>query len=284
MNYRILFLFFISINLSLFAQQKNYCTREDKAIFDKYVTYIQPFRAQPMSEVMEKTAAFFIGTPYVAHTLEVTPSEELVVNLRALDCLTFVENVIALSRAAKSDQLSFCNFTDELQKIRYRNIKIDDYASRLHYTSDWVFENEKQGVVENISQTLGGVKDARTIDFMSTHTDAYRQLKSDVAMCKKIVAMENELNNRGGFYYLPKQHIIEKSDRIPHMAMLAFATSIKGLDATHVAFAYRKENGELSFIHASSLAKKVVIDNKSLSDYCASQKKCTGIMVMKVEN
>jgi len=51
-----------------------------------------------------------------------------------------VENVIALSLAARGDELSFDAFVDELRKIRYRNGIIDDYSSRLHYTCDWVFE------------------------------------------------------------------------------------------------------------------------------------------------
>ncbi len=275
------FLFAVS---TLFAQQKVHYTAEDQAVFDKYVAYIKPYEAKPMETVLEKTAGFFLGTPYVAHTLEVTPSEELVVNLRELDCTTFVENVIALSLAAKSGDLSFCRFTDELRNIRYRNGEINGYQSRLHYASDWVFENEKRGLVKNISRSLGGIKETRKIDFMSAHPEAYRQLKSDTEMREKIVAMENSLNSRDGFYYLPKNKIAAQAKNIPHMAMIAFVTSIKGLDATHVAFAYRKKNGELSFIHASSLAGKVVIDKKSLSNYCASQKNNTGVMVMEIED
>ena len=37
-----------------------------------------------------------LGLPYVAHTLEVNRRERLVVNLRQLDCTTYVENVVAL--------------------------------------------------------------------------------------------------------------------------------------------------------------------------------------------
>jgi hypothetical protein len=67
------------------------------------------------------------------------------------------------------------------------------------------------------------------------------------------------------------------------MAMIAFVTSIDGLDVSHVAFAYR-QNGKLTFIHASSVAKKVIIQPATLSEYCASQKLCKGVMVMKINN
>ena len=39
----------------------------------------------------------FLGVPYVAHTLEVNDSEQLVVNTRQLDCTTLVETVTALT-------------------------------------------------------------------------------------------------------------------------------------------------------------------------------------------
>ena len=268
---------------ALYAQQKIDYTAEDKVIFDNYVTSISPYREKSIGKVLEKTAEFFLNTPYVAHTLERTSTELLIVNLRELDCTTFVENVIALSRTAKSDDFSFCRFTDELRNIRYRNGKINDYDSRLHYASDWIFENEKHGVLKNISKELGGMKDARKINFMSTHTDAYIQLKSDADMRVKITTMEEKLNNRQGFYYLPKQKITLTASSIPHMALIAFTTSVKGLDASHMAFAYKKD-GKLTFIHASSVAKKVIINKKALSDYCASQKSCTGIMVVPIEN
>ena len=266
-----------------FAQDATLYTKEDKAIFDKYALYIEPFRDQPMDVVMEKTAEFFLETPYVAHTLEMTARETFVINLREMDCVTFVENVLALSLTAKSDELSFDKFMDELRKMRYRNGNIDDYASRLHYTSDWIYENEKRGVVKNISACLGGVKETKRINFMSTHRDAYRQLKNDDAMWWKIKAVEDGINKRGGFYYLPKQEIEKAAPLIPHMSMIAFTTSIEGLDTSHVAFAYRLGD-KLTFIHASSLAGKVVIDEKTLDEYCASQEACTGIMVVKIND
>ena len=274
---------FFSVAVLSFAQHGTLYTKEDKAIFDKYTSYIEPFRDQPMDKVMEKTAEFFLGTPYVAHTLEMTPGETFVINLREMDCITFMENVIALSLTAKSGELSFDKFMDELRKMRYRNGNIDDYASRLHYTTDWFYENEKRGLVKNISQCLGGVKETKKINFMSAHRDAYRQLKTDDAMWWKIKTMEDTINKRGGFYYLPKQEIAKAAPMIPHMSVIAFTTSIAGLDVSHVVFAYRKED-KLTFIHASSTEEKVVIDDKTLEDYCDSQESCTGIIVIKINN
>ena len=279
----LIFLLFLVIGSVTFAKQNPIYTQDDIAIFDRYVQYIEPHRSKPMEEVLQATAEFFLGSPYVANTLETAADETLIVNLREFDCTTFVENVIALSFVARNDELSFEAFVDELRKIRYRNGIIDDYSSRLHYTCDWVFENQQGGIVENISRQLGGTKDGREIHFMTSHREAYRQLSSDERMLRKMLLHEKAINDRGGFYYLPKEQISSQSDNIPNMAMIAFVTSIDGLDVSHEGFAYR-QNGKLTFIHASSVAKKVVIQPATLSEYCTSQKLCKGVMVMKINN
>lgn len=253
----------------------------DKQIFNKYSEQIDPYQSEPLEIILEQTARFFLGTPYVAHTLDKTQKEELVVNLHELDCVTFVENVLALSLATYSGNLSEDYFVEKLTKIRYRNNEVMDYASRIHYTSDWIFENERKGLIRNISKELSGVKETKRIDFMSSHRSAYQQLATDDAMLSEIIQIENKINDRDGFYYLPKELIASKANEIPHMAVIGFVTSIDGLDTTHVGFAFH-EGGRLTFIHASTGKMEVVIDSRALSDYCLSQKNCKGIIVVKV--
>lgn len=264
----------------------------DKQLFSKYAEQIAPYQSQPIETILEQTALFFLETPYVASTLDKNDEEQLVVNLQELDCVTFVENVMALSLAASHNNLSRDSFTDsftdsfieKLTEIRYRNNQVTDYASRIHYTSDWMYENDRKGLLQNISQQLMGVKETKQINFMSTHRSAYKQLASDDAMLAKIVEREDIMNSRGGFYYLPKEQIATQAKDIPHMVIIGFVTAIDGLDTTHVGFAYRQKNGELGFIHASSQLKKVVIDSKTLSEYCLSQKNCKGIIVAEIIN
>lgn len=85
------------VNAQEHTSRKLYCTDEDRAIFDRYCTQMEPKKSLPLDELMIHTALFFRGTPYVASTLEKEP-EGLVVNLRELDCTTFAETVLALSR------------------------------------------------------------------------------------------------------------------------------------------------------------------------------------------
>ncbi|MDO5522426.1 MAG: DUF1460 domain-containing protein [Bacteroidia bacterium] len=265
---------------SVFSQHVNF-KPQDKTIFEEYVRQIQPLSTKSKELVLQKTAEFFLDTPYTAGTLDNNACEMLVINLREFDCVTFIETVMALANTAVSEDFSFDNFASQLQKIRYRNGALNGYESRLHYTSDWVYNNEEKKILSPITKRLGGVLEAKTIDFMSSHRAAYNALKTDDEMLKEIKIIENEINNRKGFYYLPKSEIESQAAQIPHMAMIAFTTSIKGLDTTHTGFAYKK-NGKLTFIHASSAKNKVIIDEKTLSDYGNSQKSCTGIMVAPV--
>ena len=255
----------------------------DKQIFSKYAEQIAPYQSEPIETILEQTALFFLGTPYVAGTLDINEKEQLVVNLQGLDCVTFVENVMALSLATRHNNLSIDFFMEKLTEIRYRNNQVADYASRLHYTSDWMYENERKELIQNISKDLSGIKETKRIDFMSTHQSAYIQLANDEAMHAKIVQQENIMNSRERFYYLPKEQIATQAKDIPHMAIIGFVTAIDGLDTTHVGFAYRQKNGELGFIHASSGKMEVMIDTMSLSDYCMSQKNCKGIIVAEIK-
>ena len=74
-----------------------------------------------------------IGVPYVAQTLEVNKQEQLIVNLRQLDCTTYVENVLALTLCTENKKLpTFADFCYYLRMLRYEGGKVD-YPTRLHY-------------------------------------------------------------------------------------------------------------------------------------------------------
>ncbi len=107
---------------------------------------------RPIGEVMVAIGVSFLGTPYVARSLEQPGEEHLVVNLLGLDCVTFVENTLALSRCVKLEKQTFDDYRQQLQLIRYRGGIIDGYPSRLHYFSDWIDDNETKHVVTNISK------------------------------------------------------------------------------------------------------------------------------------
>ena len=165
------------VNAQEHTSRKLYCTDEDRAIFDRYCTQMEPKKSLPLDELMIHTALFFRGTPYVASTLEKEP-EGLVVNLRELDCTTFAETVLALSRTLREEKTTFENFCENLQQLRYRDGTIHDYTDRLHYMTDWFYENERKGIVKDMGREIGGASLPLDLSFISTHPDSYKQLKN----------------------------------------------------------------------------------------------------------
>jgi hypothetical protein len=183
---------------------------------------------------MIHSALFFLNTPYVAHTLDSLDFEDLIINFREMDCLTFVENCLALSRVLCYPNPDMDCFERELRLIRYRNGILNAYASRLHYTSDWIFDNVKKGVVEDVTHALGGKKFKPDVSFMSENPEKYKHLKDDPETVKEIEAIEHEINRRGGYYFLPKQEIDAHQSSVRSGDIFCFTTSVQGLDISHV--------------------------------------------------
>lgn len=262
---------------SVFASETIYTTEQDRELFAKYIRYIQTEKRNPQ-EVILATADFFLNTPYVAATLEKDP-EGLVVNLRELDCTTFVETVFALSKTVLDGDETFDAFCRNLRLFRYRDGVIDGYISRLHYTSDWIFNNEKNGLVDDVSQKIGGERLPLALSFMSKHADKYPLLKGKTDLIAQIADMEQTINART-YYYIPKDRLEDCSQGIQNGDMIGFVTSIEGLDISHVAIA-KWVSGKLTFVHASSSHKKVIVEPRTMNEYLQAITKNTGVVVIR---
>ena len=253
-------------------------TEADWVVFDRYVSEMKANKSLPTGELMVKTARFFLGTPYVAATLEMEP-ERLVVNLREMDCMTLVENVVALTRTIQSENPSFETFCKNLQALRYRNGEIHDYTDRLHYTTDWIFENQRKGIVEDVTSAAGGISLPVNVSFMSTHPDSYKPLKENPELTARIAAKEKEINARP-YYYIPETEINRNATGIKDGDIVCFVTTIKGLDISHVGVVCRVGD-KLTFIHASTTQKKVIVNDAPLQEYVESIKRNSGIMIVR---
>src|SRR5690606_2244568 len=229
------------------------------------VADLQKMQGRDLGDSLVQVGKTFLGIPYVEKTLEIGPRESLVVNLRGLDCTTFVENVLAFGLLLKNGENDFEDFTDHLRHIRYRDGELRGYPSRLHYFTDWIRNNEAKGLVRDISAELGGTELIKPLDFMGTHRELYPFLASDenyVAMLE----VEAELAQRT-LCYLPQGEIREREHLIRSGDIIALATSIKGLDVTHTGLAIKMEDGSLHLLHASSSNGAVEIIREPLADY-----------------
>lgn len=241
----------------------------------------QNLQSRPINEVLVEIGKAFIGTDYVAHTLEKNDEEQLIINLTGLDCTTFLESALTFARCIKKGKTSFDDFQKELQFIRYRDGNIDKYPSRLHYFSDWIYNNQQKRIVEDVTKEIGGKPIKFKVDFMSENPDLYKQLKSNPAFIPIIRKQESEINKRQ-YYYLPENDIEKFESKIKSGDLIALTTSDKGLDIGHVGIAIKSDDGRIHFLHAPLAGKKVQITEMPLSEYAKKIKKHTGIIVLRV--
>ncbi len=236
---------------------------------------------QNLPERVLAVARSFIGTPYRTGTLNTGPEEQLTVNLRALDCWTFMEASLAIALAAEAGEPRFDTFQHYIQQLRYWGGTINGYASRIHYFSGWLLQAEKAGYLRDITRELGGVPYRNNIGYMTARPDKYPPLR-DPDVLLQMRRVEERLN-RHPWYFIPQGRIAAMEHLIQDGDLVALTSGKRDLDIAHQGFALRK-NGRVYLLHASSLGRRVLLSGQPLAQYVISQKGQTGIMVARLNS
>jgi hypothetical protein len=163
--------------------------------------------------------------------------------------------------------------------LRYRNNKIEGYASRLHYFTEWVRQAEKNGWIKDITLEIGGEITTKEVHFMSENQKLYPKITNEKTL-ETIVKNENEINKKP-LSQINKAKVAAIESQIKEGDLIAMTSTIKNMDCNHVGMAIL-QNGRIHLLHASSSLKKVVISEKPLAEYLEGNKKDTGIMVLRV--
>ncbi|UJP67117.1 DUF1460 domain-containing protein [Mongoliitalea daihaiensis] len=258
---------------SLHAQ--TICTPENKLAVERISQKMDQL-PEELSDRITAIGEFFLNTPYVEKTLEITDDESLIINILGFDCTTFVESVIALNRSRDLLKYGIGPFENALTFVRYRAGVRNGYPSRLHYFSDWMSDAVAKGVLRDITQDIGGVKYPNKPTFMSENPQFYPQLANEfnlnaMKMIEKGIAEQT-------YYYIPKDQVQSIEHKIKNGDLIAITASMANLDMVHVGFAVQK-NGRIHLLHASSSSKKVEISEKPLHEYLQATKSQSGIMV-----
>lgn len=258
---------------------------EDNARFAQFIRYAQKQRLEelPRQERMTIIGKFFLSTPYKGGTLDGGEREELVVNLRALDCVTFVDNVLSLALLDKYDTDSLPAWLRELRRVRYRDGKIADYTSRLHYSTDWLHEMCRAGILRDITRELGGIPLPNRVGLITATADKRPVFLRDSTLLPKMRAVEEAINGRER-RFIPREKVtIELCERIQDGDIILFTSSQKGLDTAHVGLAFRQD-GTVHVMHASSGKGKVTVSAESLPGYLERISSHSGIIVARVNS
>lgn len=271
-----LFLFSIEYSAQTIYTQKDVdvCNSKFQLALDNKLSSL------PINQVIIEIGKSFLGTDYVANTLETGEEERLVINLTGLDCYIFLETSLVFARCIKKGRTTFEDYQNELINIRYRDGKLNEYPSRLHYFSDWIYDMNKRGIGKDITKEIGGKPYVKKINFMSTHIDDYKQLKSNSKFVDEVVKTENEISSRE-YFYIPQEDISSTEDKIQSGDIIGITADIEGMDIAHTGIAIRMDDGRIHFMHAPIVGKKVQITEKPLADYIKGNKKQTGIMVLR---
>ena len=226
-----------------------------------------------------------MNIPYVAHTLEPFDTERLIVNLREMDCTTFVENVTALTLCMKDGLYSFEAFCHILQKLRYVQGDVPVYTKRLHYFTQWIEDNAQMGFCREIQSPNPPFTDVQTVyvDYMTKNSSKYRMLTVNPNDIPLITKMEKKLSGKQ-YRYIPISQIKNTEllrNTVKDGDIIAIITNVKGLDTQHVALAKWHEDG-LHILHASSVRKAVVDEPVPLQKYLINRKTTPGIRVVRL--
>ena len=245
-------------------------------------------RDTPLGRAAVRVGERAVGTPYEAYTLEAylkaggkaTTTEPLALSLTRFDCVTLVESCLAIARVARAEGApTWERFGREVERMRYRGGTRGDYTTRNHYFSEWITDGERRGLVRDLGAELGGVEDTRPLRFMTEHRGSYPALADD-GVFQRIGEMERRLDAHTR-RVIPTARIADVADRIQTGDVLAFATSIPGLDVSHSAMAYRDRDGVLRVLHAPLSGGVVEVTKTTLPEYVARIKRATGILVAR---
>ncbi|MBC8043652.1 MAG: DUF1460 domain-containing protein [Rhizobacter sp.] len=219
----------------------------------------------PVGERTGKIATLFLNTPYTGGTLECEP-EMCRVFFDKLDCVTFFETALALARLLRKPVQTLAALKDEISFTRYRSGKIDGYLSRLHYTSEWLADNEAKGVVKKITKDIiGGERTSFEVAFMSANHSLYPPLVKTPSLLTELKTIESRLSGTENFF-IPTARIAASEAELQTGDIVAFVSRVKGMDYDHIGIACRNPAGNLGVMHASSRFGKVRLD-ESLHRY-----------------
>jgi hypothetical protein len=245
---------------------------------------VQGWRSLPLGDRIIAVGIALIGTPYVNYTLEIDDhTESPSVNLNGVDCWTFFEIALGFARMleVKADHYTPQDLLTEIELDRYRGGRCDGrYTSRLHFLEDWIYDNERRGLVKNLTRSLGGVPmRGRYLDEMTRFWRSSRYLRNNPDLVPEMRQIENRISSRT-VYHVPKSEVPAIESKIQNGDVICISGKGPEGFTEHVGLAYRDRQGVLHFMHASKDARRVIVDIP-LHSYLYRYRKFAGIMVVR---
>ena len=245
------------------------------------------WKALPIGERTAAVGNALVGTRYKHFTLEIDNRiESPSVNFQGMDCWTFFEIALGFARMLNEPE---SNWTPErllhyIELDRYRGGECTgEYLSRLHYLEDWLYDNDRRGLVEDLTRSLGGSGVPHSAREMSVGWRHYRYLAANRSLLGPLGRMEANVSSRP-LYQIPKNRVAGIEPKLRSGDVIGIISRDRnGLYSTaHVGLALRTKDGVLHFMHASSPGNsgRVIVDAE-LSKYLYRYRSDSGILVAR---
>jgi hypothetical protein len=245
------------------------------------------WKALPIGERTAAVGQTLVGTRYKHFTLEIDNRiESPSVNFQGMDCWTFFEIALSFPRMLNEPE---SNWTPErllhyIELDRYRGGECTgDYLSRLHYLEDWLYDNNRRGLVEDMTRDLGGRSVPHSAREMSVGWRHYRYLAANRSLLGPLARMEANVSSRP-LYEIPKSQVARIEPKLRSGDIIGIISRDRGglRSTAHVGLALRTSDGVLHFMHASSPSNygRVLVDSQ-LSKYLYRYRSDSGVLVAR---
>lgn len=206
--------------------------------------------ADDFGDRLERISAHLLESPYLGNPLGGGPDvqETLVIRFDGFDCVTYVETVLALACARNKDE-----FSDALREMRYAKGEVE-WHRRNHYMIDWAKQNQRRGLIKNITGGPRSVAKTRRLSLI-------KQLRARTVT----------------FRVYPKRaaahirRVAETGD------VAVFASTRRDLDVFHMGFIVKRDGG-VWLRHASRAAGRVI--DQPLADFLKAHK-MSGVILLR---
>lgn len=199
---------------------------------------------------VEALSGLLLGRPYTERPLVGSPDtrEVFTASLHGFDCVTYVETVLALSRASRVGE-----FVRWLRAIRYDGGRIE-WERRNHYMTGWIRNNARIGAVRSISGGVRSVRKDRVLD-----------------------AVPGLPPRRARFSCVPKRLVRRLSARLQTGDLIFFASTRKNLDVFHCGILVRA--GERWRLRHATRSRRSVVE-QDLDDFLRNNR-MAGVIVVR---
>jgi len=245
------------------------------------------WQALPIGERTAAVGQALVGTRYKHFTLEIDNRIEAPsANFQGMDCWTFFEIALGFARMLDEPEANWSpeRLLHYIELDRYRGGECTgEYLSRLHYLEDWLYDNDRRGLVEDLTRDLGGRSVPHSAREMSVGWRHYRYLAANRSLLGPLARMEAKVSSQP-LYEIPKSRVagIESKLRSGDIIGVIGRDRSGFYSTSHVGLALRTSDGVLHFMHASSPVNygHVIVDAQ-LSKYLYRYHSDSGILVAR---